>query len=99
MNWVALDWIKMDCKINNAPHPFISYLPAHDAEQGHCKASSYPPPPPLLRKHQPGQESDGPTGSWCFNEAVQPRDTRYQTKHVLKNCPYLTLSTIVATGH
>ena len=28
-------------KINNVLHPFISYLPAPDAEQGHCKASSY----------------------------------------------------------
>ena len=28
-------------EINNALHPFISYLPAPDAEQGHCKASLY----------------------------------------------------------
>ena len=28
-------------KINNALHPFISYPPASDAEQGHCKASLY----------------------------------------------------------
>ena len=96
MNWVALDWIKMVCKISNALHPFISYLPAPDAEQGHCKASSSPPP---LRKHQPGQENDGQTGSWCFDEALQPCGTRYHTKHVLKTCPYLTLSTMVATGH
>jgi hypothetical protein len=28
-------------EINIALHPFISYLPAPDAEQGHFKASSY----------------------------------------------------------
>jgi hypothetical protein len=28
-------------KLNNVLHPFISYPPAPDAEQGHCKASSY----------------------------------------------------------
>ena len=36
--------------------------------------------PPPLRKHQPGQESDGQTGSWCLDKAVQPRDVRYQKK-------------------
>ena len=51
-----------------------------------------------LRKHQPGHESDGQTRSWCLDKAVQPRDVRYQRKHVPKTCPYLTLSTIVATG-
>ena len=25
------------------------------------------PPPPPLRKHQEGQESDGQTGSWCLD--------------------------------
>ena len=29
---------------------------------------TYPAPP--LRKHQPGQESDGQTGSWCLDKAV-----------------------------
>ena len=28
-------------KINNALYPFMSYLPAPGAEQGHCKPSSY----------------------------------------------------------
>ena len=27
-------------------------------------------PHPPLRKHQPGQESDGQTGSWCLDKAV-----------------------------
>ena len=51
-----------------------------------------------MRKHQPGQESDGQTGSWCLDKAVQLRDARYQRKHIPKTCPYLTLSTIVVTG-
>ena len=33
-----------------------------------------------MRKHQPGQESDGQTWSWCLDKVVQPRDTRYQKK-------------------
>ena len=46
---------------------------------------SYPAPP--LRKHQPGQESDGQTGSWCLDKAVQPRDARYQKKACPENLP------------
>ena len=53
----------------------------------------YPPFP--LHKHQPRQESDSQTMSWCLDKAVQPRDAWYQRK----TSPYLTLSTIVATGH
>ena len=59
------------------------------------KIFEYPPP---LRKHQPDQESDSQTGSWCLDKAVQLRNARYQRKHAPKTCPYLTLSTIVATG-
>jgi hypothetical protein len=44
-------------------------------------------PPPTLRKHQPGQESDGQTESWCLDKAVQPRDARYQKKACPKNLP------------
>ena len=47
----------------------------------------YPAPPPPLRKHQPGQESDGQTGSWCLDKAVQPRDARYQKKACPENLP------------
>ena len=45
----------------------------------------YPAPP--LRKHQPGQESDGQTGSWCLDKSVQPRDARYQKKACPENLP------------
>ena len=45
----------------------------------------YPAPP--LRKHQPGQESDGPTRSWCLDKMVQPRDAQYQKKACPKNLP------------
>ena len=57
---------------NNCPH------------YGTCKTL---PPPPPLRKHQPGQESDGQTGSWCLDKAVQLRDARYQKKACPKNLP------------
>ena len=43
--------------------------------------------PPPLRKHQPGQESDGQTGSWCLDKAVQPRDAQYQKKACPENLP------------
>ena len=33
-----------------------------------CVPRNYPAPP--LRKHQPSQESDGQTGSWCLDKAV-----------------------------
>ena len=42
---------------------------------------------PPLRKHQPGQESDGQTGSWCLDKVVQPRDAWYQKKICPKNLP------------
>ena len=32
--------------------------------------------PPPLRNHQPGQESDGQTWSWCLDKAVQPRSQK-----------------------
>ena len=44
-------------------------------------------PPPLLRKHQPGQESDGQTGTWCLDKALQPRNARYKKKSCPKNLP------------
>ena len=49
------------------------------------KENTYPAPP--LRKHQPGQESDRQTWSWCLDKAVQPRDTRYQKKACPENLP------------
>ena len=61
------------CDFANGGHPLARY----DA--------STPPPP--LRKHQPGQESDGQTGSWCLDKAVQPRNARYQKKACPKNLP------------
>ena len=45
------------------------------------------PTPPPLRKHKPGQESDGQTGSWCLDKVVQPRDARYQNKACPENLP------------
>ena len=42
------------------------------------------PHPPLC---QSGQESDGQTGSWCLDKAVQLRDARYQQKACPKNLP------------
>ena len=51
--------------------------------------------PPPLRKHQPGQESEGQTGSWCLDKAVQPRDGRYQRKHV-ESSPRVERPMIVA---
>ena len=44
-------------------------------------------PRPPLRKHQPGQESDGQTGSWCLDKAVQQRDAWYQKKACPENLP------------
>jgi hypothetical protein len=44
--------------------------------------SSYPPP---MCKQQPGQVSDGQTGSWCLDKAVQPRDAWYQKQARPKN--------------
>ena len=50
------------------------------------EASTKVPPPPLC-KHQLGQESDGQTGSWCLDKAVQPRDAWDQKKACPENLP------------
>ena len=39
--------------------------------------------------------SDGQTGSWYQDKAVQPRDARHQLRHVPITCPNLTLTTTV----
>ena len=59
--------------LSTSPDPPFPANPSHP---------TYP-----LRKHQPGQESDGQTGSWCLDKAVQPRDARYQKKACPKNLP------------
>ena len=43
--------------------------------------------PPPLCKHQPGEENDGQTGSWCLDKAMQPRDARYQQNACPENLP------------
>ena len=57
--------------------------------------------PPPLRKHLESQENDGHNGSWCLDKAVLARGAWYQKNicHQKETCPYLTLSTIVVTGH
>ena len=52
-----------------------------------CTILYSPNTPPPLRKHQPGQESDGQTGSWCLYKVVQLRDAQYQKKACPKNLP------------
>ena len=58
----------------------------HNGQHGRRMECFVPRPPPL-RKHQPGQESDGQTGSWCLDKAVQQRGARYQKKACPENLP------------
>ena len=58
------------------------------------ESTNAPPVPPPLRKHPESHQNDGNTGSRaCARRAVPKERMSPET------CPYLTLSTIVATGH
>ena len=78
-------WLLNACRLGGAQvgGMVTSLLPSRGSPARE-QNQKYPPP---LRKHQPGQESDGQTGSWCLDRAVQPRDARYQKKACPKNLP------------
>ena len=58
-----------------------------------CPLCAPLPPCSSTRKVRKVMVSDG------FEKAVLVHDAQYQKTHVPKTCPYLTLSTIVTTGH
>ena len=86
--------------------PPISYEPPHFFYQPPPQTPHFlpnPPPipyPPLPHKHGENQENNNQTGSQCVDKAGLARDARYQ-KNICspKTCPYLSLSTLVITGH
>ena len=73
--------------VSPPPTPGGCRPPSNDEERKRFFTSLTSSPTPPLRKHQPGQESDGQTGSWCLDKAVQPRSARYQKKACPKSLP------------